>query len=310
MPRNGSLTGKPVIPYIPRLVRYAKILFDNFGILAGVIRPKINGLPVRADISPKHPLRIHPRINPWSFAKADKKVLILIIACITLLLFSFPLYAQDYKIIKVKGQVLLRQDESSPWQKAKKGDSFSENYELMTKQGGECTFAAGDTVNKALTLKENSQLKVSPEAVGRLELTRGRVFSLIEKMDQGSTFEIKTPVVVAGVRGTGWSVEAEKGTSVKCFEGKVYAKGLDENGSVVSDTDIPEGSGVQVREKGEMEKPFEVSAKDKKEWKSFKGIVKNFIGKPIGKVFDAVGGITEGMVDGYVGNTGANPYNR
>src|SRR3989338_11241538 len=240
----------------------------------------------------------------------NKKIVTFLIACIALLFFSFPLYAQDYKIITVKGEVLLRQNESSSWQKAKKGDSFLKNYELMTKQGSECTFAAGDTVNKALTLKENSQLKVSPEAVGRLELMQGRVFSLIEKMDQDSTFEIKTPVVVAGVRGTGWSVEAEKGTSVKCFEGKVYAKGLDENGSVVSDTDIPEGSGVQVREKGEMEKHFEVSAKDKKEWKSFKGIVKNFIGKPIGKVFDAVGGITEGMVDGYVGNTGANPYNR
>jgi len=29
---------KPVVPGLPRLVRYGKILFDNFAILAGVIR--------------------------------------------------------------------------------------------------------------------------------------------------------------------------------------------------------------------------------------------------------------------------------
>ncbi|MFH1360374.1 MAG: FecR family protein [Candidatus Omnitrophota bacterium] len=229
---------------------------------------------------------------------------------LAVLFFSFPLYAQEYKIIKTKGQVLIREDESKPWQKAKKGYTLSENYELMTKRGGECTFAAGDTINKALTLKQNSQLKVSAESMGRLELIQGRVFSLIEKMDQGSTYEIQTPVAIAGARGTGWTVEADKDTSVKCFEGEVYVKGLDEEGNVIADKDIPEGSGVQVKEKGEIEKPFEVSKKDKKEWNSFRDIVKDFIGKPIGKVFNAFGGITEGVVEGYLGSEGENPFNR
>lgn len=240
----------------------------------------------------------------------NKRISVFSFVAALVLLFAQALYAQDYKIIKINGEVLVRDNASASWEKAKPGANLRENFEIMTKKSSECTFASGENVNKVLTLKENSQLKISADAIGRLELTQGRVFSLIEKMEQGSTFEIKTPIVVAGVRGTGLTVEAEKDTSVKCFEGKVYAKGLDEQGNTVSEKDVPEGSGVQAKEKGEIGEPFEVSAKDKKEWGSFKGFVKDFIGKPIGKVFNVVNGLTEGMVDGYLGDTGANPYNR
>ena len=41
---------KPVYHNLPRFVRYAEILFDNFGILIGVIRPTIRSLLFLADI--------------------------------------------------------------------------------------------------------------------------------------------------------------------------------------------------------------------------------------------------------------------
>ncbi len=34
------------------------------------------------------------------------------------------------------------------------------------------------------------------------------------------------------------------------------------------------------------------------------------VGKPIGKTMKAVGGVTEGAVEGYVGEDQDNPYNR
>ena len=239
-----------------------------------------------------------------------KKIVFLVVV---LLVFAFTSYAfaSELKILSVKGQVLLREDEAQPWRKAKKDDTLRKNYELMTKNRAECTFTFGGELDGAITLKGNSQLKFTDTEVRRLNLTKGRVFSIIDKLDKNSSFEISTPVAIAGVRGTGWTVEAEEETAVRCFEGEVSVQGLDQEGHVVTDTGVKEGSGVAVSKEGQIDDPFELTEKDKKEWMTFKGVIKNLLGKPLGKAMVAVGGLTEGMLDGYIGKEpGANPFNR
>jgi len=199
-----------------------------------------------------------------------KKLLI----AIMLMLLPILAFASDYQIIEAKGQVFLRSAPTVRWQNAHKGDTLSDGYGLKTEENSQCTFAAGDNINKAITLKESSQLTISDDSVRSLLLLKGRVFLLVEKMEAGETFEVRTPTAIAGVRGTGWTVESDQATDVKCFEGEVYVKGVDAQGNAAAQKDVAAGSGVQVKD-GAVDEPVVLTRKDKKEWNSFKDVVKD-----------------------------------
>jgi hypothetical protein len=98
----------------------------------------------------------------------------------------------------------------------------------------------------------------------------GRVFSLIEDIAKVEKFEIKTPTAVAGVRGTGESVEFSSGcTIVKCFESKVYVKALINQGNNARVQDLASGFGVKVCEGGELEEQFVIPDEDLIQWEEF-----------------------------------------
>jgi len=241
---------------------------------------------------------------------AMKRLLILSAVLLAIFMFTTNIFAQDVRIMKVKGAVKVREDETKPWRKAKKGEVLDTNYELMTKKRAECSFRFGEDKDTAMTIKENSQIKFADVTTGKLHLAKGRVFSLIEKVKNPEKFEIRTPTAIAGARGTGWTMEADDQTAVRCFEGEVYVKGLDEQGNVVSDTEVIEGSGKKVYKGGEVSEEFKLTAKEKKEWNSFKDVIKDLIGKPLGKAGKALGGFSDGAIEGYLGDVGENPFNR
>jgi hypothetical protein len=64
-----------------------------------------------------------------------------------------------------------------------------------------------------------------------VELLSGKVKSLIKKLSDKSRFEIRTPVAVGGVRGTGWqSFTDGVKAAFDAFEKSIYVKGIDESG--------------------------------------------------------------------------------
>ncbi len=233
-----------------------------------------------------------------------------ILLFLTLSLTKTCLCAQELVILRTKGKVFVRNNENLPWHKAQKGDTLFDDYELQTKRKSECTFGVGKNIEQALTLKANSYFKITNLTFHRLELVQGRVFSLIKQFDDSASFEIRTPTAITGARGTGWSVESGDTTSVRCYEGEVYVQGLDESGQVTSDQSLAEGNGVNVSQAGEADETFELTEKDKKEWMSVRNILKDFVGKPIGKIVATFGSVTDGAVDAYLGSDGKNPYNR
>ncbi len=87
-------------------------------------------------------------------------------------------------------------------------------------------------------------------------------------------FEIRTPVAIAGVRGTGESVEFSSGcASVKCFESNVYVEGLNNQGNVTGEQGVAGGYGVKVCEGGAFGDQFNLSNNDLSQWEDFLGNV-------------------------------------
>ncbi len=88
-----------------------------------------------------------------------------------------------------------------------------------------------------LKLSPSSELHISEQLIGAngesstgLGLVKGRVRALLgRKLGAASRFEIHTPVAVAGVRGTDFEVWSNGRTVVRCFEGRVAVRNLDES---------------------------------------------------------------------------------
>ncbi len=87
-----------------------------------------------------------------------------------------------------------------------------------------------------LKLSPSSELHINEQLIGPsgesstgLGLVKGRVRALLgRKLGAASRFEITTPVAVAGVRGTDFEVWSNGRTVVRCYEGRVAVRNIDE----------------------------------------------------------------------------------
>jgi hypothetical protein len=193
---------------------------------------------------------------------------------IVVFLFSLLLvgsaFAQEAKILYVKGKVSIKKDAAASWEKAKISTILGKQAEVKTEAKSECTLAFDETMKNILTLKEHSWVKLEDIKPAAIFLPQGRVFALIDDLAKVEKFEIRTPTAVAGVRGTGESVAFDKGLSiVKCFKDTVYVQGLDAQGKSLNERALTEGFGVDVDAAGSLGEAFALKDSDMQEWRRF-----------------------------------------
>ncbi|MBD3264025.1 MAG: hypothetical protein GF375_02860 [Candidatus Omnitrophica bacterium] len=200
-----------------------------------------------------------------------KRTLLSILFCFS---FSFFSFAQIAKIINIKGDVKIRQDSEAEWLEAEINIYLEKEAEIKTGPAGECTVTFDEELENILTVKENSHIKLEEIEPSRIFMPEGRVFSVIEDIAKVEDFQVKTPTVIAGVRGTGKSVETDGSSSlVKCFEGIVYLKGLNSEGGVFEEGSLGEGFGVPVDSYGNIGDFFGLSEDDYKKWSTFRSFL-------------------------------------
>lgn len=197
-----------------------------------------------------------------------KKYLLILFAL--QLLIAPSLYAQLAKVVDLKGKVEVKVDVDSSWKKANLNTYLEKDSEIKTGQGSECTIAFDEELENMLTIKENSYIKIEDLRPGKVFMPRGRVFSLIDNLAKIEKFEIRTPTAIAGVRGTGDSVESGPGgTTVKCYSGKVTVQGLSKNGKLKDVLDLLAGVGIDVGPNGDLSDLFDLTDLDWDEWNAF-----------------------------------------
>ncbi len=88
-----------------------------------------------------------------------------------------------------------------------------------------------------IRIEENSDVVVVLKGNEKIELANGMVYARLAKLPKGETFQVRTPCVVCGVRGTGWLTKTDQEeTTVSTFENKVFVNGLKENGEPMEKT--------------------------------------------------------------------------
>ena len=142
------------------------------------------------------------------------RILIVFIAFVFLFVTVPPAFSQTtplkVTIIATSGEVLVLKKDTAEWLDAQSGDILTEGDTIKTLEGAkaELQFPSGSSI----VLNEKTSLAIeslafktrTPQKEEKTEvfLIDGKIKAIIEKLDQGEQFEIKTPTAIAGVRGT------------------------------------------------------------------------------------------------------------
>lgn len=198
-------------------------------------------------------------------------VSIVLMQCVCLSAFG-----QIAKIIETYSDVTVKKSASSRWQKAQPDMYLEREAEIKTGSASRCMLTFDEDLKNILTIEENSHIHIENVQPSVLYLPRGRVFSLIEDIAKIGEFKVRTPVAIAGVRGTGDSIEATKnGTTIKCFEGKIYAQLFDYYGEGLIERMVFEGLGVHIDADGQLGDMFFLDEYEYDLWNSFRGELTN-----------------------------------
>ncbi|MDD5194450.1 MAG: FecR family protein [Candidatus Omnitrophica bacterium] len=146
------------------------------------------------------------------------------------------IYAEssEVTVIYVSGSVdICSGDESYPCSKAIEDMTVTAGDKIITAQDSSIELAFDENKKNILRVNPESEVVISLKDNEKVELTKGEVFTTIEELPSGSSFEIRTPTAIAGVRGTEWLTKVdEEGTDIEAFQGTPYAKTIYENGKV------------------------------------------------------------------------------
>lgn len=137
--------------------------------------------------------------------------------------------SNDYaKIIRLHGDVSIVRD----------GEKLAATSYMVLNSRDKIVTASGSFVEVAYDDKMANVVRIGPSSRVVLEssmiakntelfMDKGRVMVKLNKMAKGSTFKIRTPVAISGVRGTGFGVAVD-GDSAKIteYESAVYVKGI------------------------------------------------------------------------------------
>jgi len=200
----------------------------------------------------------------------------IILSVVALILFGlfFTSFLPAATIVYIKGKVQVQRSKERGWRKAKVGTSVDIGDKLRTAARSMADIVLDDAQKNLIRVEEKTLLafdSTSLKQINRLDISHGKVYANIENLEEGLAFEVKTPSVVSGVRGTGWSVDSgEKQDEIAVFEDKVYLRAFDQQNKLVEEITIPEGYKVITERFQKPGKLIKLTEKELEYWNEFK----------------------------------------
>lgn len=175
-------------------------------------------------------------------------------------------------ILFLKGKVEVKPVKTDKWVEAYKGMSLSTSDTIRTGYRSWAEIAFDKELKNIVKIDENTEFTLSQISPMRLNLMVGNIYLLVEKLDKGSTFEVRTPTAVCGIRGSGLGTKTDaKKTVTSAYEGDAFAKGIRKDGSVIEDNIIiKEGFKTVVEKFKKPSKLKRLSARERRDWKSWR----------------------------------------
>jgi hypothetical protein len=181
---------------------------------------------------------------------------------------------QAAEIISLEGKVEVQSDVDARWKTATVGEKIDIGYFVRTASQSKATIALDKARKQLITVEEESFLIFSStggKQINQIALGNGLIYANVEKIREGLTFEVHTPSSVAGVRGTGWSVDSvDERDEIACYEDQVYAQAYDRRGNLISEVTIDEGFEVFIERFEAPSEFIEISQDKEVHWQEWK----------------------------------------
>lgn len=135
---------------------------------------------------------------------------------------------QTNKIFVVKGDVRIKKaEEGAVWQKIEPSTILEKGDIVETAEGSAVDIIIGRNTDKAIKVDEKSRVEFQGINPANLNFSKGKILVTLKKLENKSSFIVKTPTSICGVRGTAWLEEAsDYKTRICVFENDVFIQEL------------------------------------------------------------------------------------
>ncbi len=178
---------------------------------------------------------------------------------------------REAKVILVKGDVNIQKAGKTEWLKAKEGMILVDGDTAKTGKNSAIEIAFDKDKKNLVRLEENSTAILRGKMLKRVELPQGKIRFVVKSLKRDSSFEIKTPTVVAGARGSGGDVIArENEDTVRAQEDELFVQSFDEQGNLIQEISLTEGMEVNIERFEAPGEIMEITGADRSDWGSWK----------------------------------------
>ncbi|MBF0479916.1 MAG: FecR domain-containing protein [Candidatus Omnitrophica bacterium] len=194
---------------------------------------------------------------------ADKQSLIFMVGgalLVILLAFNFFGYdsSESARILRISGPVVIeRQGEKIT---PSVGMLLNGQDKVLTGTGSYVEVAYDENLKNVVRIEADSKVVLESAKIQKqttLFMDKGEIKLKLDRLEKGSTFKVRTPVAIAGVRGTAFGVKfMGKELLITDYESRIFVKGLTEDFVEMKDELLlNDGWKVQV---AQFEKPSRV----------------------------------------------------
>lgn len=152
---------------------------------------------------------------------------------------------QAGEIIYLEGNVQVKPATEEGWKTAEKGMKVNIGDSIRTARHSLADVALDEEKKNTIRIDPKTTIILGSNNAGtidKLDISRGRVYSKLENLKAGLTFEVDTPSAVAGVRGSSYSVNSERDEDeIKAYKDEVFIKAYDANKNLITEATLPEG---------------------------------------------------------------------
>lgn len=168
-------------------------------------------------------------------------------------------YTQDHaRILRYSGQVYIeRGSEKIP---VLPGTLLNAQDKITTSSDAFVEVAYDDTHRDVLRIGPESRVVLESAVIEKktnIFMDKGEIILKLQDLGKGSTFKVRTPVAIAGVRGTSFGIRiVENQAVITDYESRIFVKGLSQDFTEMKEELLlSEGWKVQVTR---FEKPAQV----------------------------------------------------
>ncbi|MBF0571451.1 MAG: FecR domain-containing protein [Candidatus Omnitrophica bacterium] len=176
------------------------------------------------------------------------------------------------RIVRFEGGVVVKRGGEAIVLSA--GMLLNPQDEITTSKGAYVEVAYDDVYKDIMRIGADTRVFFESNRIQKdttLFMDKGEIKLKLDNLEKGSTFKVRTPVAIAGVRGTAFAVKLDKTTAlITDYESRIFVKGLTEDHLPMQDelllTDGWKAKVVQ------FEKPQQVqmlTVAEKSRWKAW-----------------------------------------